>query len=460
MDVPNQTVVTLTLSDLLGAMSHALDMTEGLPAGHSARAAWIAFRVADELGMAREQKRDLFYSTLLKDAGCSSNAARLCEIYRANDVTLKRDFRAMGPTAKDSLTFIVTHAAPDARWRERAAAILAIVRNSSKLMTELIETRCYRGADIARQLRFSEAVAGGIASLDEHWDGAGKPLGLKGEDVPLYSRVALLAQVAEVFHATEGPEAAISAVKRRRGTWFDPRVVDAFVHVASDDSLWRQLNEGIEELGLVAVDEGETFEVNEDYLDDVAHAFAAVVDAKTPFTGGHSSRVAELTHLIAGELGFDEARRRRLRRCALLHDIGKLGVSNTVLDKPGRLTAVEWEAIRRHPVASEAILSRIAVFADAARIGGAHHERLDGKGYPRGIKAESIDLETRIVTVADVFDAMTADRPYRKAMSVAEALAIIDSELELAFDTRCVEALKRALPELSGITPSDLEFAA
>ena len=440
---------TLSLSDLLGAMSHALDMTEELPAGHSTRAAWIALRIADELAMTREQKRNLFYSTLLKDAGCSSNSARLCEIYRADDLALKRDFRILGPTTNDALKYVITHTAPSAGWRNRAAAILAIVRQASTLVTELVEARCHRGADIVRRLRFSEDVADSIASLDEHWDGAGKPHGLKGESVPLFSRIALLAQVAEVFHAAEGPAAAVAEVRRRKGSWFDPRIVDAFLKVTAEGSLWRLLDDGGDVLAISAVHEGETFEVDDDYLDDVAQAFADVIDAKTPFTGGHSDRVAEFADLIAGELGFDESQRRKLRRAALLHDIGKLGVSNSVLDKPGHLDEAEWGVMRRHPIASEAILSRIAVFADAARIGGAHHERLDGKGYPRGVGAESIDLETRIVTVADVFDALTADRPYRAAMPITDALAILEADLELAFDRRCVEALKRGLGQVN-----------
>ncbi len=436
---------TLKLSEILGAMSHALDMTEGLSAGHSARSAWIALRVGGRLGLSRERKRDLFYTTLLKDAGCSSNSARLCEIYRADDLGLKRDFRVVGPGTADTLKYVLSHSAPDAGWRERAATILSIMRNAPALVTELVETRCHRGADIVRRLRFSEDVANAIASLDEHWDGAGQPAALKGEAVPLFSRIALLAQVAEVFHGAKGPAAALAEVKRRSGTWFDPRVVDAFLDVTADETLWWELDEGAEALGIADADEGETLQVDEDYLDDVAEAFADVIDAKTPFTGGHSDRVADFADMIAAQLGFDGERRRRLRRAALLHDIGKLGVSNTILDKPGKLDEMEWLSMRRHPVASEAILSRIAVFADAARIGGAHHERLDGKGYPRGVTGAEIDLETRIVTVADVFDALTADRPYRKAMPVAQALSIIDADLDSAFDESCVHALKRAL---------------
>lgn len=261
----------------------------------------------------------------------------------------------------------------------------------------------------------------------------------------MYSRIALLSQVAEVFHAVGGREAALAEVRDRSGKWFDPAVVAAFERAASGSTMWAALDDGAETLVLAEASVGETFEVDDDYLDQVADAFADVVDAKSPFTAGHSRRVARFSDLIAVAVGLDPESRRRLRRAALLHDVGKLGVSNIVLEKPGKLDEAEWQAMRSHPVKSEAILSRIAVFADAARIGGAHHERLDGSGYPRGLRDNEIDFETRIVTVADVFDALTADRPYRAAMSIERALEIIDEGVGQAFDLDCVEALKRGL---------------
>ena len=126
---------------------------------------------------------------------------------------------------------------------------------------------------------------------------------------------------------------------------------------------------------------------DDDYLDDIAQAFARVIDAKSPFTSGHSERVALFTDLIAEEMGYDGGHRRWLKRAALLHDIGKLGVSNSVLDKPGKLDDDEWIAVRRHAELSEQILARISTFGDLSKVAGAHHERLDGKGYPRGLKA-------------------------------------------------------------------------
>ena len=141
---------------------------------------------------------------------------------------------------------------------------------------------------------------------------------------------------------------------------------------------------------------------------------------RAPYTSGHSERVTLFADLIAEQFGFSEAHRRWLKRAALLHDIGKVGVSNSILDKPGKLNSGEWEAMKLHAVYSETILSRIAAFGALARVAAAHHERLDGKGYPRGLSGDEIALETRIITTADIFDALTAKRPYRSAMPVSK----------------------------------------
>jgi HD-GYP domain-containing protein (c-di-GMP phosphodiesterase class II) len=145
------------------------------------------------------------------------------------------------------------------------------------------------------------------------------------------------------------------------------------------------------------------------------------------------------------QLKLPAERVRWLRRGGLLHDLGKLGVSNAVLDKPGSLDESEWAMIRRHPEHSETILSRLLPFAELAAIAGAHHERLDGKGYPRGLKGAEIRLETRIITTADIFDALTAERPYRAAMPTEKALEIMQGMVGTAIDEACLEALRQVV---------------
>lgn len=440
---------TFVLAELLGSLSYALDMTEGQPEGHCIRCCYIGMAVGHELGLSDDALADLYYVLLLKDLGCSSNAARICELYLADDISFKRDFKTIDGSLSAALRFVFRKTGLKSGLSERIRAIVHILQNGGELVRDLIETRCHRGADIAAKMRFSEAVQDGIRCLDEHHDGAGKPLGLKGDAVPVASGIALLAQVVDVFQLEHGSEAAIREVTERSGSWFAPMIARAFAAVSADSQFWVGLARSDLDAVVFAMAPGlRAHEVDSYYLDEIAEAFSDIVDAKSPYTADHSNRVTLYTDLIAEELGLDPEHRRWLRRAALLHDLGKLGVSNQVLDKPGKLDDLEWSSVRSHPAASETILSRVTAFADIAPVAGAHHERLDGKGYPRGLKGDDICLEARILTVADVFDALTAERPYRGPMPIAKALAILDEEAGIAFDRDCIAALKSGLARL------------
>ncbi|WP_434628666.1 HD-GYP domain-containing protein [Chromobacterium sp. CV08] len=440
---------TLQLSQLISALSYALDITEGQPEGHCVRSCWIGMRIGRALGLEAQALWDLYYTILLKDLGCSSNAARISELYLADDRRFKQDFKLVGPGLPQVLGFVLTSTGTHAGgWRRRAESILNVLRNGKEMADELIQTRCHRGADIARQLRFNENVASGIQSLDEHWDGSGRPLGLAGDAIPLNARIALLAQVMDVFHATHGRHAAREQARRRAGGWFDPALTQAFLDAADDQAFWRQLEADDIEQAVLALEPAQcAVPLDEDYMDRIAEGFGLVVDSKSPFTAGHSQRVGDYTERIAMRMGIDPARRRWLRRAALLHDVGKLGVSNTILDKPGPLDAREWEAVKLHASYTEAILGRISSFAELACVAGAHHERLDGQGYPRGLTADAITLETRIITTADIFDAIHAERPYHPPTPVPQTLELMRRSLGWAIDPACLAALEQVLDQ-------------
>jgi HD-GYP domain-containing protein (c-di-GMP phosphodiesterase class II) len=254
-----------------------------------------------------------------------------------------------------------------------------------------------------------------------------------------------MAQVVDVFHTSDGVDAARREVRHRSGSWFDPALVMAFERCADQPDFWSVLgSDDLQEALYILEPSQQVKTVDEDYLDDIAAAFAKVVDSKSPYTAGHSERVTVFTDMIAEHMGFSDERRRWLKRAALLHDIGKLGVSNSILDKPGKLDADEWAAMQMHAVYSETILLRIAAFHDLAPIAGAHHERLDGKGYPRGLKGDQIVVETRIITTADIFDALTAERPYRAAMPISKALGVMSEIVGTAIDPDCFDAIRRA----------------
>lgn len=431
------------LSEILGAFSYALDLTEGQPAGHSIRACWIGTQVAMALGLNGEKLRDIYYAVLLKDLGCSANAARVSEMFAGDDRELKHDFKLIGPQPEDFGGFIASGVGLGATPAVREQALCNLEQNGGEIMTDIMATRCSRGADIARQLRFSEDVAQAIAHLDEHWDGSGLPLGIAGRDVHLGGRIALLAQVADVFYSARGKDAALAEVSNRSGSWLDPELCAIFEKLSGASGFWEEL--ALDDLPeqLWALEPAAQYvTVDEDFLDDISFAFGRVIDAKSPYTAGHSERVGMIADKIAEHLAMDEQSRRVLRRAAILHDVGKLGVSSAILEKPGKLDAEEWQIMQSHAAHTTNILGQIGVMSDMAMIAGSHHERLDGKGYPLGLDERSIAMESRIITVADIYDALTTDRPYRKAMSTEKAMAILQSEVGVAVDPRCFEALQ------------------
>ena len=434
---------TVSRAELQSAFSYALDITEGQPEGHCVRACWIGSQVGRALGLSASQLGELHYSVLLKDLGCSSNAARICELYEADDRAFKRGYKTVGTGLAATLHFVFSKTAAGQTLPRRAAAIGNILLNGTRVVDEMILSRCTRGADIARQLRFPDSVCDAIYHLDEHWDGSGRPDRRRESEIPLYSQIALLAQVVDVFHSFAGPTAAIDELQRRSGTWFDPALVECAASLARDESFWRTLTSPLLQARVTAEAPAEdTLPVDDDYLDAIAAAFGQVIDAKSPFTSGHSARVADFAAALGKTLGLDSDRLRWLRRAAYLHDVGKLGVSSSILEKPGGLGEDEWVQMRGHADQTRAILGRIAAFADIANLAAAHHERLDGLGYPRGLDESRIEQETRIITTCDFFDALTADRPYRAALPVPEALAIMERLVGTALDADCFAALK------------------
>ena len=180
-------------------------------------------------------------------------------------------------------------------------------------------------------------------------------------------------------------------------------------------------------------------QVEREYTDAII-ALVAAVEARDPYTHGHSSGVAEISERIGRKLGLKGEALEMLHLSALLHDIGKLGIPDEILLKPASLTEIEFAAIKEHPARGEEIVSRIGALKACAPGIRWHHERLDGSGYPDGLKDDEIPLYARIIAVADSYDAMTSERPYRGPMSHERALQIIRQESGVKLDPLVVEA--------------------
>jgi putative nucleotidyltransferase with HDIG domain len=171
-------------------------------------------------------------------------------------------------------------------------------------------------------------------------------------------------------------------------------------------------------------------------------ALARAIDARDPYTYGHSARVAAISLQIADELGYPVEKREGLRRAALLHDIGKIGIEDHILRKAGALNYIEEKQMHAHPVIGHQMLKDVPFLRSSLSGIRHHHERWDGTGYPDTLSGETIPLQVRILSVSDVFDALTSDRPYRDAMSVAEATEMITHESGRQFDPAVVTAFR------------------
>ena len=434
----------IRLSELVSALSHALDVTGGQPMGHAERTCLIGQRLADAVGLESAQRSSLFYALLLKDAGCSTTAAQIATTFGSDDQQVKHDSRLIdAQRPRTALGYLRRNVAPGAPLLERARHLRAVVAMSRGGVDELERMRCERGADIARGIGLDEDAATAITQLFEHWDGNGHPGERSGEEISLLARMACLSQTMEVFWQQGGAAAACDVARARRGTWFDPTLVDAVDELERDVCFWASL----ETPDVQAVEPADrVLRADDARLDRVAEAFAGIVDAKSPFTARHCEGVAEIADGMASTMGLDDATRRLLRRAALLHDLGKLGVSNRILDKPGALSDGEWGAVRRHPRLSMVILRAVPALAPVARLSATHHERLDGSGYPYGLTASELKLPDRILQVADVTDALTSERPYREALSPGEGLAIMRYDAGKRLDADAFAAVESWLP--------------
>ena len=213
------------LSEVIGALSYALDLTEGEPPGHAVRACAIGMRIAEQIGMAEHDRHDLFYALLLKDAGCSANAARMAALFAADERVAKRSSKRVNWSRPVSaFAWSLRTVTPGGTLLDRARQ-LRLIRDEGQVTRSLMRARCERGAEIARRLGLSAATADAIRTLDEHWDGGGQPEGLRGAQIPLFGRILCLAQTVEIFHASHGLEGALR-VARLRG-----RVRLSLIHI-------------------------------------------------------------------------------------------------------------------------------------------------------------------------------------------------------------------------------------
>jgi putative nucleotidyltransferase with HDIG domain len=436
----------IALSEIISALTFALDLTEGAVPGHSLRSCLIGMRLGSAIGLPSAWMTELYYALLLKDVGCSSNAARLCAIVGGGDERVIKAGSKLGDYKSPKMwRMLWNNVLPEGNAFQRVARIMKMGAEREKNNKEIYSLRCDRGASILRKLELGNRAADAVFHLDEFWDGSGYPFHLEGGDIPILSRICSVAQNLDAFASEVGKDGALAVLKQRSETWFDPKLVDLAHSLHKFNDLWEYCGPGSDaeetRAAVMDLDSGERAPLTPERLDNICEAFSSVVDAKSPFTYRHSIGVAETSSALAKELGFSEDRSHMIRRAALLHDVGKLRVPNSILDKNGKPTDEEWAIIREHPTVSRNILRRVGAFRELAVVAAEHHEKLDGSGYPDHLVAEQMSPNARLIAVADIYSALAEERPYRGPLDPREVLNIIKRDVPTKLDATSFEAM-------------------
>ena len=431
------------IAELVATLSYAADLGLGQPMEHCMRQTVIAMRVADLVAAGDHDREATYYLGLLMNVYCHADAAEQARWF-GDDLSLKGDlFELLGMGTAQTISFLLRRIGSHGGGVERARRIATFPLAGQRQVVAFLETHSTLGAQFAGRIGLGDAVCLAIGQAYEQWDGKGHPRHLRGEEICLPARLVQLAGPVEVFSRRQGVEAARRIVRKHRGTLFDPTVADLF-----SEHAW-ELLDGLDEAAswdaVLDAEPSLARRVEGSDLDDVLRAMADLVDLKSPYLAGHSRGVANLAGEAARVSGLSGDEVVTVRRAGLLHDLGRLGVPNTIWDRTGPLPPAAFERVRLHPYLTDRMLTPVATLGRVREIASRHHERVDGSGYPRGLTAAALTPSDRLLAPADVYHAMTEPRPHRTPLDPDRASRELRAEATAGrLDGEAVQAVLQA----------------
>lgn len=452
----------LRLTDLVAAFSLATDLGLGQPMEHVLRSWAIASRLGDHVGVEPEQRGALYYVATLAWVGCVADTPEVAAWF-GDDIAFRGDSYHVDFSGLPMLGFMLRHVGTGSPALRRLRLAASLVVTGGKGIEQGLMAHCLTTAQMAERLGLGEDVCLPLQQMFTRWDGRGVPGDVGGDGIALPMRLFHLADTVEVFHRAEGTDAAIAVALARRGTHFDPVVVDAFCAHAPDvlgetsTAGWREI---------VADEPGLQRRLTEGELDVALEAMADFTDLRSPSRAGHSRAVAELVARAAADFGLAQTEVVALRRAGLLHDIGLHGIPATILAREGALSEAESERLRMHTYYTERMLARPAALARIGAIAALAQERCDGSGHHRGLAGPAIPLTGRLLAAACAYRSLTEPRPPRPPMTEAQAAAQLRSEVRAGrLDVDAIEAVLGAAGQrrgrrragAAGLTPREIE---
>jgi HD-GYP domain-containing protein (c-di-GMP phosphodiesterase class II) len=454
----------VSLAELVGALSLGIDLGFGQPMEHVLRQCWIALGIADHLGLDADQRSVVYYTALLTNVGCHTDAHEQAKWF-GDDIELKADKYTYGIHGVRSAVSGFRRLGAGQPLLQRFRVGLSFALSGRREIDGMIARHSALARALAAEIGLPSTVQEAVAASYEQWDGKGWPGQLAGEAVPIAARVSQLAEFVEVAHRSGGVDAAVALARKLGGSQFDPNVAACFSSAAGEilDGLDAAAGTWDE---VIAADPGLGPPLRGEELDDALGAVADFVDLKSPYTLGHARTVAQLVEVAGDKLGLAGGQLTTLHRAGLAHGLGRLGVSNAILDKPGRLGAGEWERVRLQPYLTERMLQQSPALGAVGSVAAQLRERMDGSGYPHGLSGGAITTSARILGAADVYQAMLEPRPHRPARRPEEAAVELRAEVRAGrIDGDAAEAIlvaaghrattRRALP--AGLTAREVD---
>ncbi len=419
----------MRLAELLVVLSLGADLGMGQPMEHALRQCVLALRIGERLGLSDDDRAVLYYVVLIAWVGCHIDAYEQAKWF-GDDLALKAGFRLVDPVGIGSVGQMVRQIGAGRHGVDRAAVAVRFLTGGMRDANVMLHNHSYAAGQLARDLGLSPDVGDAVVQTFERWDGKGAPGGAKGEEVKVTARIVNLADVLEVFHRAGGIQAAVEVARQRSGTQFDPSLVELVASQAS--LLFADLDLAATWDAIISAEPAPGPPLTSAQFDASLEAVGDFTDLKSPYTLGHTRAVAELATVAATSLSWPAGDVTHVRRAALLHDLGRLGVSNAIWDKPGPLSPAEIERVRLHPYLTERMLAASPALAALGATAAQHHEHVDGSGYPRSLRGDAMTTAGKLLAAVDAYVGKLEPRPHRPALSAAEAARYLREEVRAA----------------------------
>lgn len=459
--MPTSPRTSLKLSELVATLSLVSDLGMGRPMERVLRQTVVALRLADAAGMPQEVQTATYYTSLLTWVGCAADTSGLAELF-GDETALYADSHDDDLAGARMALFVTRHLGVGRSPLRRLGMVGEMLVTAGRSVRQVMQSHCQAASQLADQLGLGAQVCDPLLQAFERWDGRGVPGEAGAAGLAPAIRLVHLADTVEAFHGLGGADAALDVAVQRRGSQFDPTLVDRFCErrdeiLADLDTIdsWDQV---------IALDPelGRTLSVEE--FDSALEALADFTDLKSPYRIGHSRAVSQLAAQAAEALGLGATA--LLRRAALVQDLGMIGVPSGVWDERRPWSLMQRERARTHPYLTERLLARSPALSDLASCAALHHERLDGSGYPRAVRADAIPLTARILAAADVYQALCEPRPHRAALDRGAAAQVLhkevrgghlDGEAANAVLAAAGHRVRRRAELPAGVTPREAE---